>query len=83
MSLAFDHHQDLVAVARQIHTKNFAERQVDPKVPRIDVSINDTACTVSDRNTGELLGFVSPAFTKMSAETWLGWHEWPRMMGAK
>jgi hypothetical protein len=41
------------------------------------LSLNEHASTVSDRRDGQVLGYVSPAFTEMTAEEWLGWHAWP------
>lgn len=77
MSLTLAYHEDLLRIARTLDAKNHGMRQADPCVPRLSLSINDAAGTVSDRNTGELLGYVSRDFTAMSAEEFLGWHEWP------
>jgi hypothetical protein len=65
-----DHHIDLVAAAREVMGK-LGPRQAN------SISINDAAGTISDRATGELYGYVSPAWTALSAGELLGWHTWP------
>ena len=65
-----DHHMDLIAAAREVMGK-LGPRQAN------SISVNDATGTISDRETGELYGYVSPAWTALTADQLLGWHEWP------
>lgn len=41
------------------------------------LSVNEMSGTVSDRRTGEVVAYVAPAFTTMTAAEYIGRHEWP------
>lgn len=68
-------------IARRIESNNKAARDADSKVRRIMTTINDYAHTVSDRVTGEFLGYVNPLWTEITAEELLGWWPWPVKLG--
>ena len=71
--MSADHHEDLIRAAREILAQHPARYGGLSQT----LSINDAAGTVSDRATGELLGYISPAWTSLTAEELLGWHTWP------
>jgi hypothetical protein len=67
-----DHHMDLVRLARRI----LSQHRLRYAGMAGALSINDNAGTVSDRQTGALLGYVSPAYTAISIEELTAWWPW-------
>ena len=63
------HRVDLIRAAREVLKQH----------PRLatKLSINEATGTVSEPLSGVVYAYVSPAFSAMTPEEWLGWNPWP------